>query len=159
MNPEQLFKTVLMPSPIHGKGLFASQSVGTGPVFRKGDLVAIYEGQELTRAQALDGRDRTYIFKVFNDLYIDGSVAKDKPWGHAAYINHAPGKPNCKITIYRKIRRPIVRALRDIYHCEELLFKYGYDPAKQPFRPCDPCALLGPPLCFNCELHLRAKLL
>lgn len=128
MNLEQQFRTVVLPSPIHGKGLFASQSVGNGPVFQKGELVAVYEGLELTRAQALDGRDKTYIFKVFNDLYIDGSVVKDKPWGHAAYINHAPVKPNCKISIDRKRRRPVLRALRDIYHCEELLFKYGYNP-------------------------------
>lgn len=107
-------------SSIHGTGMFATEAISEGA-----DLIE-YVGESIGFAEAMrrefdaafdHGR---YIFKVRDDLFIDGS----RGGNIARFVNHSC-EPNCFIRNERD--KVWIVAKRDIALGEELSFDYAYD--------------------------------
>lgn len=103
------------PSPIDGKGCFATVRFG------KGRKVAEYAGEKISRrevARRLKAKRRIHISNINSYWAIDGS----RGGNGTQYINHSC-EPNC----YSKIIHGhfLFFALRDIEAGEEILLDYG----------------------------------
>ncbi len=124
-------------SGVHGKGVFALQSIA------KGETIAEYKGELISWDEALRRHphdpsqpDHTFYFHIDNQHVIDGNVG-----GNASrWINHGCA-PNCEAE--EDGSRVFLKALRRIKPGEELFFDYGlviderYTPAlKKRFACC-----------------------
>lgn len=117
--PASFLGIQVRPSPIHGRGLFA-----TGPI-PEGIMVAEYIGNRITwdeglRREALGQGD--YLFDVEGRFMIDGDGLEVD----AARINHAC-EPNCEVEIIED--RVFIVTARMIEPGEELTYDYGFDPS------------------------------
>jgi SET domain-containing protein len=109
---------VVKKSPLHGKGLFASEDIPWG--FK----IIEYEGQLVSDALAHKriAKGADCIFELGEDANIDGAVQGND----ARYINHSRAKPNCFV-MRDEGRIWIVAGIEGIKEGEELLFDYGSD--------------------------------
>jgi SET domain-containing protein len=111
----------LRPSPIQGRGAFASRFIP------RGTRIIEYTGERITHEEADarydDGsmaRHHTWLFTVNGRLVVDAAVG-----GNASrFINHSC-EPNCAIEIERE--RIYIDAARDIAPGEELTYDYAYE--------------------------------
>ncbi len=116
-------------SPIHGKGVFATQTIPAGTV------VVEYLGERISRdeaerREALTGPNGiTYILEYDARLFIDGAVGGSE----ARFINHSCN-PNCAIR--RDEGRAYFYATRTIQAGDELSIDYAFDPDDIQ-TPCD----------------------
>lgn len=102
-------KTEARPSPIHGKGLFATEAIGAG------EIVAVKGGHVLTASQwaALEPELGSAEIQVSDDLFIAPVSAEERD-GSMLYTNHSCD-PN--VAIQGQI---VLVAMRDIAAGEEL---------------------------------------
>lgn len=108
------------PSPIHGRGGFATRPIP------RGTRIIEYTGERITHAEADtrydDARNphhHTFLFTVDRETVVDAAVG-----GNAArFINHACD-PNCRPVI--EGGRVYIVAARDIDPGEELAYDYAY---------------------------------
>ena len=105
-------------SPLHGKGVFALQSIP------KGTRVIEYLGERVSHREAdrrygdKDANDNhTFLFIVDSRTVIDAGVDGNE----ARFVNHAC-EPNCESVI--AARRVFIEALRTIEPGEELTYDY-----------------------------------
>ena len=106
-------------SGVHGKGVFALQSIAAGSVLIE------YIGERISWKEALrrhphDPHDpnHTFYFHIDDKQVIDANVG-----GNASrWINHAC-EPNCEAD--EDERRVFIKALRDLLPGEELFYDYG----------------------------------
>lgn len=124
------------PSPIHGRGAFATTRIPAGT------RLIEYTGERLTpdEAEARDPdapgeRHHTFLFAIDDHLVIDAAVGgSDAKW-----INHSCD-PNCDAVI--EDDRIWIEAIRDIEPGEELAYDYAYvleerhTPAAKRRYPC-----------------------
>ncbi|MFP3558320.1 SET domain-containing protein-lysine N-methyltransferase [Paraburkholderia sp. SIMBA_049] len=106
-------------SPIHGRGVFATQDIATG------DLVCEYKGklvpcESAARAVSQDPAqpDHTFLFDLGNGYVIDGGLGGNS----ARWINHSC-EPNCLPELDGT--RIFIRAGRHIASGEELSIDYA----------------------------------
>jgi SET domain-containing protein len=106
-------------SGIHGKGVFALQSIA------EGDRILEYTGKVITWKQAQrahphdpDDPNHTFFFHIDDKHVIDGNDGGNS----AKWINHAC-EPNCEAD--EVDGRVFIKALRDIEPGEELNYDYG----------------------------------
>ena len=113
-------------SPLHGKGLFASQDIpwGVKIIEYKGQLVS----DALADKRIAEGAD--CIFELGDDANLDGAVEGNE----ARYINHARPNPNCFI-LRDDDRIWVVAGIEGVRKGEELTFDYGSDYYPQEIRP------------------------
>ena len=105
-------------SPLHGKGVFALQSIS------RGTRVIEYLGERVSHREA-DRRygdkaatdNHTFLFIVDSRTVIDAGVDGNE----ARFVNHAC-EPNCESVIEE--RRVFIEALRSIKPGEELTYDY-----------------------------------
>lgn len=122
-------------SPIHGRGVIATQDIPSGT------RIIEYEGERITKveserrdearaARAARGGDGcVYIFEINQRYDLDGQAS----WNTARLINHSC-EPNCES---EKVRGHIwITARRDIRKGEELTFDYGFDVENWQEHPC-----------------------
>lgn len=104
------------PSPIHGKGLFATRGIAAGT------RVIEYVGEPISKAESLRRCERgeNCIFALSDEQDLDGNL----PGNPARFLNHSC-MPNCE-AIWENGRIWIV-ARRNIKQGKELTFNYGYD--------------------------------
>lgn len=112
-------------SPIHGRGLFATQAI---PAKTR---IMEYVGERITRTDSLKRcqAGNHFIFGLDEQFAIDGGVDGN----HARFINHSCS-PNCEAE--PADGRVYITAVRDIQPGEELSFNYGYDLADYQDYPC-----------------------
>jgi Proteins containing SET domain len=122
-------------SPIHGRGLYATQLIP------RDTRIIEYQGERITKAesdrrelkrlakQARGGDGCVYIFELTKRYDIDGSMA----WNTARLINHSC-TPNCRTEIIRG--KIWIIAKRDIEPGEELTFDYRYGFDSWRDHPC-----------------------
>ena len=96
-------KTVVRPSPIHGKGLFAIVDL------KKGELVHPIEGEIVLR-----GSDSKYAIRLPQRRTLILS-------GKCRFVNSAYGD---QVNVVLDIKREHIVAIKDIAAGEELLAKY-----------------------------------
>jgi len=126
----------IRPSPIQGKGAFATEPIPAGT------RLIEYAGERLTPAQAdarypdgVDERHHTYLFAIDDDVVIDAAVNGNE----ARFINHSCD-PNCDAVI--DDMRIWIETIRDIEAGEELAYDYAYvleerhSPAAKRRYPC-----------------------
>jgi len=113
-------------SPLHGKGLFASQDIpwGVKIIEYKGQLVS----DALAEKRIAEGAD--CIVELGDDANLDGAVEGNE----ARYINHARPNPNCFI-LRDDGRIWVVAGIEGVRKGEELTFDYGSDYYPQEIRP------------------------
>ena len=125
---------IIKNSKLHGKGLFAKESI------KAGTNVIEYVGEKITKAQsdkiakiqlkkAEKNKDegQVYIFTL-NDKYdINGNVSYNK----ARLMNHSCD-PNCDTDIIDN--KIWIRSFRDIRKGQELTYDYGFAFDKDDFR-------------------------
>ena len=113
-------------SPLHGKGLFASQDIpwGVKIIEYKGQLVS----DALAEKRIAEGAD--CIFELGDDANLDGAVEGNE----ARYINHARPNPNCFI-LRDDGRIWVVAGIEGVRKGEELTFDYGSDYYPQEIPP------------------------
>jgi uncharacterized protein len=109
-------KLVVKKSPLHGRGLFASEAIpwGVKIIEYKGELISDGVAEE----RAAEGAD--CIFELQPNVNIDGAVGGNE----ARYVNHARRKPNCFI-LREDGKIWIVAGIEGIGKGEELTFDYG----------------------------------
>lgn len=102
-------KTEVRPSPIHGKGLFAAQSI------KAGEIVAVKGGFVLSRAQweELEKELGSAEVQISEELFI-APIEQSQREGAMVYLNHSC-EPNCAIA-----GQIVFIAMRDIACNEEL---------------------------------------
>jgi hypothetical protein len=117
---------IFQPSRIHRLGGFAWVDL------RKGQRIIEYIGPKISKAKALNERERgnVYIFSLDGDYVIDGSVA----WNPARYLNHSCS-PNCESDMVRG--RIWLYANRGIRSGEELTYNYGFGLGGYEECPCN----------------------
>lgn len=112
--------------PNAGKGLFAYRKDNINqPVFKKGDILAHYDGEEITRNQLIErygNHTAPYAVKKNNNLYIDAAGKR----GVASIANTSRNtnlKPNVELTAKLNLK-----AKKNIYSGDEILISYdkGY---------------------------------
>jgi hypothetical protein len=107
----------------YGRGLFAQKpGTSTKPVFRKGQTVIEYEGQELT-AEVLKGRygEHTASYAVAkNKGLVEGAALTRSAGSHA---NHG-SRLNCRFGVNNK-NKVVIIATRSIRNGEEILLNYN----------------------------------
>ena len=108
----------IRPSPIHGRGAFATRRIRTGT------RIIEYTGERLTPSAADaryddDRREQPHVllFTVDRRTVIDAGVGGNE----ARYFNHSCA-PNCEAVIEQ--RRVYLKALRTIAVGEELTYDY-----------------------------------
>ncbi len=110
----------VLPSPIQGRGGFATRRI------ERGTRIIEYTGERITHAEA-DARyddarmlrHHTFLFEVDRSTVIDAAAG-----GNAArFINHSC-EPNCVPVI--EAGRVFITAARDILPGEELAYDYAY---------------------------------
>jgi len=110
----------VMPSPIQGRGGFATRSIP------RGTRIIEYTGERITHAEA-DARyddagtprHHTFLFAVDRSTVIDAAVGGNT----ARFINHSC-EPNCVPVI--ESGRVFITAARGILAGEELAYDYAY---------------------------------
>ncbi|CAG5105488.1 Oidioi.mRNA.OKI2018_I69.chr1.g2170.t3.cds [Oikopleura dioica] len=115
----------VLPSAIHGRGLFARRP------YEPGELVIEYSGTVI-RGELCDMREKyyddrgigTYMFRVDDDFVVDATMEG----GRARFINHSCG-PNClsKIITVDSRKHICIIAGRFIDFGEELTYDYKFD--------------------------------
>jgi hypothetical protein len=122
----------IQPSPIHGRGGFATQDI---PCHTR---IVEYRGQKIDKSQSIERcrQGNPFIFYLDDQFDLDGS-GEENP---ARFLNHSCN-PNCE-ALYIEGRIWIV-ACRDIRAGEELTFDYGYDLDDYRKYPCQ----CGSPRC------------
>jgi len=108
------------PSPIAGLGLFA---VGEGVVFRKGERIARYAGEQYDGAEieALYPNNQVGPYTMVSstpDLYLDGATLRTP-----AAMANASEEPNA--VFLSAPRFPLLVAAKDIAGGEEITVDYG----------------------------------
>jgi hypothetical protein len=106
-------------SGVHGKGVFALQTIGAG------ERIIEYTGEVITWPEALRRHphnpaepNHTFYFSLDGGCVIDAAVG-----GNAArWINHAC-EPNCEAD--EQDGRVFIKALRQLKPGEELFYDYG----------------------------------
>jgi len=128
-------------SGIHGRGLFATETVP------RGTRLLEYVGEKITKAEARRRAERqvelaknggggaVYIFELNQRSDLDGNVE----WNPARLINHSC-RPNC--VAYRSRGHIWIEAKRRLRLGEELTYNYGYDAEHYRDHPCR-CGLSG----------------
>jgi SET domain-containing protein len=113
VNPDNLR---IAPSPIHGRGGFATRFIA------KGARIIEYGGERITKAESLRRceQENWFIFGLNEDFDLDGNVE----WNLARFLNHSCA-PNSEAVCGDG--RVWIVALRDIQPGEEITFNYGYD--------------------------------
>jgi SET domain-containing protein len=121
------YKLKIKDSQLHGRGLFAHAPRQQGPVFRKGETIVEYRGEQITAQE----RQRRYL----------GGTA---PYGAASSVpgmdtidaacwrsigSNANGsrgqlRNNARFSVDNRNRRTNVKATRDIYHGDEIIVSY-----------------------------------
>ena len=108
----------IQPSPIHGKGLFATVDAPAGA------LVGEYTGARIPCSVYEQTTNKDYMFQVNTGRnkhhYIDASNSLSCC---ARYVNHDDDAPNAYAYQYR--RRIFFRLLRDVTAGEEITVSYG----------------------------------
>ncbi|QJE95092.1 SET domain-containing protein [Luteolibacter luteus] len=131
-------------SKIHGRGVYATQSISSGTKIIEyvGELIDKEESERRAWAQHAKAQETgdaaVYIFTLTSKLDIDGNV----PWNTARLINHSCD-PNCEAWIDGK--RIFIHALSDIKEGDELTFDYAFDVECYEDHPC----LCGKPGCVG----------
>lgn len=118
-------KIEVRASPIHGRGVFATQPI------RKGARIIEYTGARLpwVMAQDLPPHDPTQPYHTFYFSLDDGDVIDAANGGNdARWINHSC-EPNCET--FEEKGRIFVFALRRIQPGEELFYDYKIVPAER----------------------------
>ena len=115
----------IAPSPIHGRGGFASRFLF------KGARVIEYIGQRITKAESLHRCEAQnwFIFGLDQEFDLDGNVE----WNPALFLNDSCA-PNSEA--FCEEGRIWIGALRDIQPGEEITFNYGYDLEDYEEHPC-----------------------
>ena len=115
----------IAPSPIHGRGGYATRLVP------KGARVIEYAGERITKAESLRRckAQNCFIFGLDEEFDLDGNVE----WNPARFLNHSCA-PNCEALCEEG--RVWIVALRDIQPGEEITFNYGYDLVDYQEHPC-----------------------
>ena len=162
-------------SLLHGRGVFARQSIAAGTRLLE------YSGERITKEESLRRCEAGNVFIIgLDDAWdIDGAVGENP----ARYVNHSCA-PNCEAVIEEEVTlelaseppvtpddlrcegmnsesRIYIDAVRDIAAGEELTFNYGYDLDNYDEHPCR----CGAPTCvgfivaeeFFPELHRRRQ--
>jgi len=114
------------PSPIHGKGLFATRA------FAAGTRVIEYVGERISKAESLRrcAQGNQCIFALDEEHDLHGNV----PWNRARFLNHSC-TPNCEATL--NDGRIWIVARSSIAAGEELTFNYGHDLVDYREHPCN----------------------
>src|SRR5579859_3612095 len=109
----------LRNSPIHGKGLFATEDIPAGQrlIEYTGELI---DRKEATRRDNADPNGITYIVEIDDEHFIDGAFGGND----FRYVNHSCD-PNC--TLVRHSLRVFLTSKRPIKAGEELTFDYAFD--------------------------------
>jgi len=114
-------------SPIHGKGVFAAETIPPGTVVVEylGERIGREEAEQREAGQGPNGV--THIFAYDDHLFIDGAVGGN----NSRYINHSCAA-NCAMR--RENGRAFVYATRTIPAGEELSIDYAFnaDDARVP---------------------------
>jgi SET domain-containing protein len=115
----------VLPSAIHGLGMFATANLPAGV------RIIEYAGAKITKAESLARceRNNACIFALDDQHDLDGAVG----WNPARFINHSC-VPNCDAALIDG--RIWIVARRDISPGEELSFNYGYDLEGLREHPC-----------------------
>jgi uncharacterized protein len=111
-----LVRTVLKDSPIHGVGVFATETISAGtPIWRFDPSFDVEITREVCESLPPVTRDfvemYAYISKQTGRFVLDGD--------HARYVNHS-NDPNCLTSVERNIGV----AARDILPGEEITIDY-----------------------------------
>lgn len=109
-------KLKVKKSPLHGRGLFAMETIpwGTRIIEYKGEVISDAVAEERIAAGA------DCIFELRAGRNIDGASNGNE----ARYVNHARRKPNCFI-LRDDGKIWIVAGIEGIAKGEELTFDYG----------------------------------
>jgi SET domain-containing protein len=115
----------IAPSPIHGRGGFATRFLP------RGARVIEYTGERITKAESLRRCEahNWFIFGLDEEFDLDGNVESNP----ARFFNHSCA-PNCEAVCEEG--RVWIVALRDIQPGEEITFNYGYDLVDYQEHPC-----------------------
>jgi len=143
-------------SPIHGRGVYASQPIPMGT------RVIEYVGERITKAEARrreqlrlrrqkrGGDGSVYIFELNRRYDLDGRMSANV----ARLINHSCA-PNCRAETMRG--RIWIIANRDISVGEELTFDYGYGFSEWRLHPCRCGAPRCPGFIINAAQRWRVR--
>jgi len=109
-------KLLIKKSPLHGKGLFASEDIpwGVKIIEYRGEIISDAVAEERSAAGA------DCIFELNDNRNIDGAVDGNE----ARYANHARRKPNCFV-LRDDNKIWLVAGIEGIRKGEELTFDYG----------------------------------
>ena len=118
----------IKPSPIPGagKGLFAMGPPNGPRLFKRGDVIIVYDGQHISQ-QTLDARygdddvAAPYAVETHGDVE-DAALRR----GAGAICNHAAGPAQNARIVYRGNRHVIV-ATKQIFNGTEVLVDYGHN--------------------------------
>ena len=107
----------------HGRGLYAQRPEQSDkPVFKKGQTVIEYDGQELT-ADALQERYGTptapYAVAKHKGLVVDATLNRSA----GSHANHGR-RPNCRFGV-NNANKVVIIAIRHIYNGDEILLNYN----------------------------------
>ncbi len=122
-------------SQIHGRGVYATQSIPAGIKIIEyvGEHIDKKESERrawVQHAKSQESGDAAvYIFTLTDHLDIDGNV----PWNTARLINHSCD-PNCEAWIEGK--RIFIHSLVEIEAGAELTFDYAFDVSCYEDHPC-----------------------
>ncbi|MGC6426323.1 MAG: SET domain-containing protein [Akkermansiaceae bacterium] len=122
-------------SVIHGRGVYATQNIGSEErvIEYVGNLISKEESEKRAWAQFDDAKETgcaaVYIFNLTKKWDLDGNVE----WNPARLINHSCD-PNCEATQDKK--RIYISSIRPIRKDEEITFDYGFDADSYADHPC-----------------------
>jgi SET domain-containing protein len=113
------------PSPIHGRGLFATTDIP------QSTPIVEYLGRRISKSESISqcARGNTFVVALDDITDLDGDV----PENLARFANHSC-EPNCELTLIND--RLWLVASRRIEAGEELTIDYGYDPTGFRDEPC-----------------------
>lgn len=120
-------KLAIKPSliPGAGKGLFAHDPRANGPVFKRGDVITYYKGEDVTNAILQDRYgDYTapYAIQTTSTQFEDAACRR----GIGSLANHPPTARRANTLFsYDDAGKALLMAKKTIYHGDEILVSYG----------------------------------
>jgi SET domain-containing protein len=121
-------RIVVRRSSIHGRGVFATTTLGAGELICEYKGVLVPWGVAMSRPpRDVSQPDHTFFFDLGEGYVIDGAVGGNS----ARWINHSCA-PNCEPELDG--RRIFIRALRRITAGEELSIDYALVGEEKPSR-------------------------